>query len=86
MKSDEAPSESFSTHQVENETQFQLCGASRRPVEPTFNDDLLRCGCGALLARWVAAGLELKCRRCKCMTLIPYPKRSPITRRRPVRT
>jgi len=43
-------------------------------------DDLLR---GALLARWVAAGLELKCRRCKRTTLIPYPKRTAVTRRQP---
>ncbi len=84
MKSEEASSESFSDQQTENETQFQLGGAGPPPIEPTYNDDLLRCGCGALLARWVAAGLELKCRRCKSLTLIPYPKRSPITRRRPV--
>jgi hypothetical protein len=25
----------------------------------------LRCGCGSLLARRVAGGVELKCRRCK---------------------
>ncbi len=25
----------------------------------------LRCGCGSLLARRVAEGVELKCRRCK---------------------
>ena len=34
----------------------------------------VRCGCGALLARWVATGLELKCRRCKQTTLIPFPR------------
>ncbi len=84
MKSEEAPSETFSEHRSESEAPFQLSGASPPPIEPTLNDDLLRCGCGALLARWVAAGLELKCRRCKSLTLIPYPKRSPITRRRPV--
>ena len=27
--------------------------------------DELRCGCGSLLARLVAGGVELKCRRCK---------------------
>lgn len=84
MKSEEAPSETYSGPGAENETQFQLRGASAPPSTPTCSDDLLRCGCGALLARWVAAGLELKCRRCKSLTLIPYPKRSPITRRRPV--
>ncbi|MES1176419.1 MAG: hypothetical protein ABUL62_18995 [Myxococcales bacterium] len=51
--------------------------------DPVAADDLLRCACGALLARWVAAGLELKCRRCKRTTLIPYPKRTAITRPHP---
>ena len=31
----------------------------------------LRCGCGSLLARRVAAGVELKCRRCKHTVLLP---------------
>jgi hypothetical protein len=31
----------------------------------------LRCGCGNLLARRVAAGVELKCRRCKRMLVLP---------------
>ena len=30
----------------------------------------LRCGCGSLLARRVAAGVELKCRRCKRTLLL----------------
>ena len=31
----------------------------------TGDDGTLRCGCGALLARYVPGGIELKCRRCK---------------------
>jgi hypothetical protein len=31
----------------------------------------LRCGCGSLLARWVEAGVELKCRRCKRTVVLP---------------
>ncbi len=30
----------------------------------------LRCGCGSLLARRVASGVELKCRRCKRTLLL----------------
>lgn len=32
--------------------------------------DELRCGCGSLLARYVANGVELKCRRCKRTVVI----------------
>jgi hypothetical protein len=31
----------------------------------------LRCGCGSLLARRVAEGVELKCRRCKRTVVLP---------------
>jgi len=31
----------------------------------------VRCECGSLLARWTAAGLELKCRRCKRHVVVP---------------
>lgn len=30
----------------------------------------LRCDCGALLVRLVAAGIELKCRRCKRVVVL----------------
>ncbi|MDJ0848488.1 MAG: hypothetical protein QNK04_08930 [Myxococcota bacterium] len=39
---------------------------SRRPA----NEDC-RCLCGNLLARWVADGVELKCRRCKRTVHLP---------------
>ncbi len=91
MKTDEASGESYSVPVVENENQLQRHGGyvqihAPAPVpapEAEPNDDLLRCRCGALLARWVAAGLELKCRRCKRTTLIPYPKRTSFTRAHP---
>ena len=31
----------------------------------------LRCDCGSLLARRVAGGVELKCRRCKRTVVLP---------------
>lgn len=33
----------------------------------------LRCPCGSLMARLTAAGLELKCRRCKRVVLLRLP-------------
>lgn len=34
----------------------------------------VRCGCGALLARYVPAGIEPKCRRCKRTFVVPFPE------------
>jgi hypothetical protein len=31
-----------------------------------------RCTCGSLLARLVASGVELKCRRCKRIVVLPF--------------
>ena len=36
----------------------------------------LRCGCGNVLARVVAEGVELKCRRCKRQVIVPFDTRS----------
>jgi len=80
MKPAEAKGDGFQGSSSENENQIHLQRAPRQ-TEPA--DELLRCSCGALLARWVAAGLELKCRRCKRTTLIPYPKRTALTQRSP---
>ena len=80
MKPAEVTEDSVRGALNENDTQIHFQCAS---PEPGAADDLLRCVCGALLARWVAAGLELKCRRCKRTTLIPYPKRTAVTRRHP---
>ena len=35
-------------------------------------DNSLRCSCGSLLARVVAEGVELKCRRCKRQVVVPF--------------
>jgi phage FluMu protein Com len=46
-------------------------------VDPTSersgccDGDQLRCGCGSLLARLVEGGVELKCRRCKRVIVVP---------------
>ena len=34
--------------------------------------DQCRCSCGSMLARVVAEGLELKCRKCKSLILISH--------------
>lgn len=41
-------------------------------LEATSKDE--HCACGALLARWVDAGLEIKCRRCKRIVIIAFPE------------
>jgi hypothetical protein len=33
--------------------------------------DPMRCDCGSLLARLVSGGVELKCRRCKRIVVVP---------------
>jgi phage FluMu protein Com len=35
------------------------------------SDPAVRCECGSLLARLTARGVEVKCRRCKRIILIP---------------
>ncbi len=37
----------------------------------TADGDPLRCTCGNMLARYVAGGVELKCRRCKRKVIVP---------------
>lgn len=50
-----------------NEVQIERF--SRPRPEPQCSE--LRCLCGSLLARLVAGGVELKCRRCKRTIVIP---------------
>jgi len=40
-------------------------GATTKP------ETALRCCCGSLLARLVADGVEIKCRRCKRQVILP---------------
>ena len=42
------------------------------PARMVPHDDQCRCSCGSLLARVVAEGLELKCRKCKSLVLITH--------------
>jgi phage FluMu protein Com len=44
----------------------------RPPARMVPHDDQCRCSCGSLLARVVAEGLELKCRKCKSLVLITH--------------
>jgi len=39
-------------------------------ASPIKEDAALRCCCGSLLARVVAEGVELKCRRCKRQVVV----------------
>lgn len=42
------------------------CDVASTPAESAW-----RCSCGSLLARLVAEGIELKCRRCKRTLIVP---------------
>lgn len=57
-------------------------GKSEPEVEA--HDCDVRCGCGALLARVVEGGVEIKCRRCKRVVIVPLeaplPKDHPTSR------
>jgi phage FluMu protein Com len=41
---------------------------------PSPADRDLRCACGSLMARVTAAGVELKCRRCKRTVVVPLSR------------
>jgi phage FluMu protein Com len=47
-----------------------------KAVLTTKQETSLRCGCGSLLARVVAEGVELKCRRCKRHVIVPFDTRA----------
>ena len=38
----------------------------------------LRCDCGSLLARLVAEGVQIKCRRCKRQVILPIEKKGSV--------
>ena len=46
-------------------------GTSARALE-SEEGEAHRCSCGSLLARLVASGVELKCRRCKRIVVLPF--------------
>jgi phage FluMu protein Com len=41
-------------------------------VNPDVKCDEARCDCGHLVAKLLASGVELKCKRCKRLVIIPY--------------
>lgn len=46
--------------------------STSRPMSPSNAADRpVRCDCGALVARLVPGGVELKCRRCKRTHVVP---------------
>ena len=42
---------------------------------PADGKSSLRCTCGNLLARVVAEGVEIKCRRCKRHVVVPFDEK-----------
>jgi hypothetical protein len=47
------------------------------PAHSEEGDCALRCACGSLIARQVAGGIELKCRRCKRTIVVPLASGDP---------
>ena len=55
---------------MKSQTKGQTRAAGTRRMVPSHDE--CRCGCGNLLARVVAEGLEIKCRKCKGIVLIAH--------------
>ena len=57
-----------------DKSDFNIRRAIRAPGAPRMvpSKDQCRCSCGAMLARVVDDGLELKCRKCKSLVLIRH--------------
>jgi hypothetical protein len=45
---------------------------TKAPVSECGQDNETRCECGQLIAKVVGGGLELKCKRCKRIVMIPF--------------
>jgi hypothetical protein len=45
---------------------------TKTPVSECSHGDETRCECGQLIAKVVGGGLELKCKRCKRIVMIPF--------------
>jgi phage FluMu protein Com len=52
---------------MQSRSQFQ----QNKSATPAKEETALRCCCGSLLARLVADGVEIKCRRCKRQVILP---------------
>jgi hypothetical protein len=60
-------------------TQPNSKAENRQPAQaPEARDSAVRCHCGSLIARVVAGGLELKCRRCKRQIVVPFDAKGSI--------
>ena len=46
--------------------------ATKNPATEHYHGNETRCECGQLIAKVVEGGLELKCKRCKRIVLIPF--------------
>ncbi|WHZ22923.1 MAG: hypothetical protein OJF47_002035 [Nitrospira sp.] len=46
--------------------------ASKTPMSPSSQSSETRCECGQLIAKVRGQGLELKCKRCKRIVVIPF--------------
>ena len=46
--------------------------SARHSAEPAADAQDVRCCCGSLLAKLVDGGVELKCRRCKRIIVVPF--------------
>jgi hypothetical protein len=47
-----------------------------QPVDASPCGEEARCICGSLVARVVAGGVELKCRRCRRIVLVPIDEQA----------
>jgi hypothetical protein len=45
---------------------------TKSPVLPDGHSQETRCECGQLIAKVCGQGLELKCKRCKRIVIIPF--------------
>lgn len=54
----------------------QTAPAERDSAEDQAHEDV-RCFCGSLLAKLVEGGVELKCRRCKRIIVVPLEGSAP---------
>ncbi|WP_455379519.1 hypothetical protein [Petrachloros mirabilis] len=45
---------------------------TKSQLDPTLSQHETRCECGQLIAKVRGQGLELKCKRCKRIVLIPF--------------
>jgi len=57
------------TASIENDIHFHLVKEVPRSPDRCSDE---RCPCGSLLARLRSSGVELKCRRCKRVVVIPW--------------